>query len=717
MATSTQSLWSAEGVDAASEAKAGGTGGAGASEVQAPNVEGAPAGLGAPATSGGGGGLAAGSTVAPASPNLAETAPGPALADGSPEGGAAPRVASGGAAPQLPGAPSRRLAAPAGSGADTVGAASTLAAPEPRAGMVSDRTAAAAPQAEPGPEPPADVAAPGQAGAPPASLPATAAPGERPAGDRLAAAAPPAVTPAPRSAAPAVPPLPELPQYGAIAASPPPGLSTADAAGAGAGHAVAPRVQAHVSGLPPAPDVKTASAAPAAGLPTTMEKAGLPGGQAAPMPVKLADSDKAPTSPQVPTVPQVLVALSGATGPAAGLARPAAPQVPAPLVAAEARGPAPALVQPAAAHEAAPGHGGPPAPLLPRRLAASGSADAGEGARMLTAPGALPTPPERSRPSGLPTVLRPGASSPSGAALPSVPQGAMPPAVAGSMPGRPVQPLPTQGNRLTPGSGAAGMGTEAGQDSGAGNGAVGGDATARSDLPPLLRYAVPSNPPPGLPRLAVILIDEGSPAGAEALRRLPIPVTVAVDASAADATATMRRWRDAGDEVVALAPLPAGAQPGDVAVALEGYRDAVPEAVALMEARPDGLQAAPGAAAQVVDSLASAGLGLVTWDGRLDRVRQLAEAAGVPEAGIYRRIDGQGRGQAAIGRFIDQAAFRAGIAGDIIVVGTVSATTVAALSDWLDSPRARSVAIVPLTAVLTDTGTGASGDIGAGPYR
>ena len=67
---------------------------------------------------------------------------------------------------------------------------------------------------------------------------------------------------------------------------------------------------------------------------------------------------------------------------------------------------------------------------------------------------------------------------------------------------------------------------------------------------------------------------------------------------------------------------------------------------------------------------------------------------------MFRDIDGAGQDRAAIRRFIDQAAFRAGQEGRVILVGHVRAETMAALAEWRLGTRAASVDLAPISAVL-----------------
>ncbi len=328
-------------------------------------------------------------------------------------------------------------------------------------------------------------------------------------------------------------------------------------------------------------------------------------------------------------------------------------------------------------------------------VAGSPAAPAGNVAEAPDAPVTLP-----------PRIAAP--ASPSLPAAPALPRSAPPPAApavlpppgggvidtAGDagrrLPGKPVGRLPTIGAIPAPADAAPDAVPDAAPDAGP-------ETPGRA----IERYAHPFDPAGDAPRLAVILIDEGgTPLDAAALQALPFPIAFAIDATRPDAAAAMRRYRDAGQEVVAIVPLPQGARPEDVAVALEGSMAALPESVAVMEATPGGFGIGGQQLAQMIGEIGTAGRGLVAWNQGLNPAARAAAKAGLPAGSIYRDIDGDGQDRAAIGRFVDQAAFRAGQEGRVILLGHARAETLAALGDFTHSSRARSVEVAPLSAVL-----------------
>ena len=226
------------------------------------------------------------------------------------------------------------------------------------------------------------------------------------------------------------------------------------------------------------------------------------------------------------------------------------------------------------------------------------------------------------------------------------------------------------------------------------------------DLPPIQRFAVPFENPDAKPLMAVVLIDDGSgiaggTAGAEALGSFPYPITFAVDSSLPNAAEKMERYRSSGFEVMALVNLPETSTASDTEVSMSVVLNAVPQAVAVLEGPGTGIQGNREMANQVTAILADLGLGLVTQPKGLNTVQKLASRSGVPAATLFRDFDGKGQDAVVIRRFLDQAAFKAGQEGGVIMVGRLRPDTVSALLLWGLQDRAGRVALAPVSAVLT----------------
>lgn len=224
---------------------------------------------------------------------------------------------------------------------------------------------------------------------------------------------------------------------------------------------------------------------------------------------------------------------------------------------------------------------------------------------------------------------------------------------------------------------------------------------AQTDGPAIARFAVPFANPDRRPMMAILLlVDPNDPVAPG--EPLPFPVSYVVDASSDSASQAATRFRNAGSEVVAMAPIADQARPTDVEVSFQTYMRNVPNAVAIMDTRNAAFQSSRATASQVADALAASGHGMITFSRGLNSATQVAERAGVPAALVFREFDNDGQNKAAIKRFLDQAAFRAGQQTGVILVGHNRPETIAALLEWSLGNRATTVALAPVSAVLLD---------------
>lgn len=228
-------------------------------------------------------------------------------------------------------------------------------------------------------------------------------------------------------------------------------------------------------------------------------------------------------------------------------------------------------------------------------------------------------------------------------------------------------------------------------------------APTEDTRPPIERFAADFENPDDKPLMSIILIDDGSsPIGPDALADFPYPLSFAVDAAQPNAAQTAAKYRAAGLEVLAMTNLPENAAAVDAEVAMETYLAAVPEAVAVFEGTDTGLQSSREASAQLAPILNATGHGLVMFPNGLNTAQKLIAREGVPSATIFRDFDGKGQNASAIRRFLDQAAFRAAQEEQgVIMVGRLRPETISALILWGLQDRAASVALAPVSAVLT----------------
>ncbi|MBQ4826438.1 divergent polysaccharide deacetylase family protein [Leisingera sp. HS039] len=228
-----------------------------------------------------------------------------------------------------------------------------------------------------------------------------------------------------------------------------------------------------------------------------------------------------------------------------------------------------------------------------------------------------------------------------------------------------------------------------------------GFATAGvSDQTPFTAYAEPFDNPEDRPLMSIVLIDDEGAVGAEALAEFPYPLSFAIDPEDPQAASKMVARRAAGFEVLMLADLPRSASPQDAETALEVWRGKLPEAMAILEGIGTGVQGNRALADQVAAVAASAGYGLVTQDSGLNTVQKLALRDGVPAGVVFRDFDGAGQNPRSIRRFLDQAAFRAGQEGAVIMLGRLRPDTISALLIWGLQDRAARIALAPVSASL-----------------
>jgi polysaccharide deacetylase 2 family uncharacterized protein YibQ len=240
-------------------------------------------------------------------------------------------------------------------------------------------------------------------------------------------------------------------------------------------------------------------------------------------------------------------------------------------------------------------------------------------------------------------------------------------------------------------------------DTGASAGEAAAEASVDPSAPPLQRYAVSVESDPALPRMSIVMIDDGTgPLGPDTLEGFPFPVTFALDPGQPGAADRMKAYRALGYEVAVLVDLPAAAQPTDVEQILGGAVAAVPEAVALIEAEGAGLQSGRAVTEQTAQFAAESGHGLVFLPNGLNTAQAIAQRENVPSVSILRDFDGDGQDARTKRRFLDGAAFRARQDGSVVMLGRLTPDTLSALVLWGLQDRASSVAMVPVSSILLE---------------
>lgn len=218
-------------------------------------------------------------------------------------------------------------------------------------------------------------------------------------------------------------------------------------------------------------------------------------------------------------------------------------------------------------------------------------------------------------------------------------------------------------------------------------------------------YAAAFTPDGERPLMSIVLIDSGQDLsggniGLVALRSFPYPVSFAVDATLPDAADRAAAFYAEGFEVLALVDLPRGATAANAEVSLAAAMDAVPQAVGILEGTAAGLQSDMATAAQVTSIAAASGHGLLLQSKGLNSAQKQALRDGVPAATVFRDFDSAGQTPTVMRRFLDQAAFRAGQEGGVVMLGRLQPDTISALLLWGLQERATRVDLAPVSAVL-----------------
>jgi polysaccharide deacetylase 2 family uncharacterized protein YibQ len=219
---------------------------------------------------------------------------------------------------------------------------------------------------------------------------------------------------------------------------------------------------------------------------------------------------------------------------------------------------------------------------------------------------------------------------------------------------------------------------------------------------PFEDYAESFSNPDGQPLMAIVLIDDAQSIGAEALVGFPYPLSFAIDPEDPKAAEKMAARRASGFEVLVLTDLPREAAPQDAETALAVWFDTLPESIGVLEGTGTGFQGNRPLADQVSAVVAASGRGMLTQNHGLNTVQKLASRDGVPASVVFRDFDGAGQNPKAIRRFLDQAAFRAGQEGAVIMLGRVRPDTISALLLWGLQDRASRVALAPVSAALSN---------------
>ncbi|SFS12591.1 divergent polysaccharide deacetylase family protein [Yoonia litorea] len=223
------------------------------------------------------------------------------------------------------------------------------------------------------------------------------------------------------------------------------------------------------------------------------------------------------------------------------------------------------------------------------------------------------------------------------------------------------------------------------------------------DAPALVRHGAVFENPQNLPVMAILLVDRGEGVGlASGLADLGFAPTVVVNALSANSATQMRDFRTAGAEVAMELALPQGARPEDVEVAFAAALELMPQSAMLYSSGNDVVQGDRQVTAQVMEVLSANGMGFVAKERGLGGAIRSAGQAGVPAVAIMRELGGNGMSANAMGRALDQAAFRARQSGDAVLVADLNQQTLEALQAWVAENPDVGAVVGPVSAILRD---------------
>ncbi|MDG1738712.1 MAG: divergent polysaccharide deacetylase family protein [Paracoccaceae bacterium] len=228
-----------------------------------------------------------------------------------------------------------------------------------------------------------------------------------------------------------------------------------------------------------------------------------------------------------------------------------------------------------------------------------------------------------------------------------------------------------------------------------------GTGSAASDGP-LVQNSQTFENPDNLPVMSIVLIETGEyNIGSDALASFPYPITFAIDPLSEDTLERAAAYRERGFELLAVANLPSSGGEELADLALLPTLDSVPGLVGILEGAGEGLQGNMELSEGVLRMLEATGYGLLLRSNGLNAAQQMAEGRGLPVETIFRDFDANGQNATVIRSLLDQAAFKARQEGSIVMVGRLRPATISALLLWGLQDRASSVALAPVSAVLT----------------
>lgn len=220
----------------------------------------------------------------------------------------------------------------------------------------------------------------------------------------------------------------------------------------------------------------------------------------------------------------------------------------------------------------------------------------------------------------------------------------------------------------------------------------------------LRRNALDIDLAPGLPRFAIVLIDRsGSGLPLAEVAGFPAPLTIALDPTQPGAIEAAAGYEATGHEVLVLAnSLSENASPLEAAASLTQLLNQMPTAVGVLIPPGSPFVRDATRASELTAILAQSGHGLVSLPQGLDALGRAATLSGVPDAQVFRVLDGDNEGVQLMTRYLDRAAFQASRDASVVVLGIVRPQTMEALNQWVGGRRAAEVALAPISSLMLE---------------
>ncbi|MBL4806941.1 MAG: divergent polysaccharide deacetylase family protein [Rhodobacteraceae bacterium] len=210
-------------------------------------------------------------------------------------------------------------------------------------------------------------------------------------------------------------------------------------------------------------------------------------------------------------------------------------------------------------------------------------------------------------------------------------------------------------------------------------------------------FAIPFERNTDLSMLSIVFIDTDE-ASLQPLYDTGVPLNFAILANDSSAQAS-KSFRNRGYEVLAMLPQNVPVDAG-LKETLINHINSVQGAIGLIDSNIGGLMRDTPSIQTMLEAAVDRGVGTVAFAGVGDgNASYISSIFNIPYGTITRIID-EDPDKSTILQALDQAALNASINGSAIVFARTRATTIEALAEWLSTPVAEAVQIVPISVVM-----------------